>query len=339
MALDIESPKMTMKQPPVGSQSLQDHLPTQGQAKPLTKPVAPFPNMGVEPAAPGSPSLLNVKPMQNPMPNQPAKPMGRPGAPNVGSGRPMSVPPNKPPSQVPQIQRPASTIAAPQQPQTPQMKAAVPAATVTPQGPKPAVPAPNMAPTVPPPGGKAAGNLFTNMTFSPASPASPGMQRKQAAARGQPTQLQQHQLPPQQHQLQQQQQQQLQHQPQPRQQLQPQQVQIPQQQQQPQQIPQPQPQPQPIPAADMTPAAILNGSAPQQIQNKPNPPPPSNDELEAKIDGLFDLGPGSMDNLDLEYDLSGDGDNEEGSNFNDMYFENDTGGGSGGDGGFGDGGW
>jgi len=332
MALDIESPKMA-KKPPVGPQSLQTPLPTQGQAKPLTKPVAPFPNMGVEPTAPGSPSLLNVKHMQKPMANQPTKPIGRPGAPNAAPGRPMSVPPNNPPNQVPQIQRPASAIAVPQHPQTPQMKTVVPAATMTPQGPKPAVPAPNMAPTAPPPGGKAAGNLYANMTFSPASPASPGMQRKQAAVRGQPTQLQQHQL---------QQQQQLQYQPQPAQQPQPQQVQIPQQQQQPQQIPQPQPQPQPqpIPAADMTPAAIPNGSAPQEIQNNINHPPPSNDDLETKIDGLFDLGPGSMDNLNLEYDLSGDGDNNEGSsNFNDMYFGNDTGGGSGGSEGFGDGGW
>jgi hypothetical protein len=46
--------------------------------------------------------------------------------------------------------------------------------------------------------------------------------------------------------------------------------------------------------------------------------------LDAKIDGLFDLGPGGMDNLDLDYDLGGDhGDN---SNFNDMYFGTGDGG-------------
>ena len=40
------------------------------------------------------------------------------------------------------------------------------------------------------------------------------------------------------------------------------------------------------------------------------------DNVDAKIDGLFDLGPGGIENMDLEYDL-GNGDN---SNFNDMFF-------------------
>jgi len=38
--------------------------------------------------------------------------------------------------------------------------------------------------------------------------------------------------------------------------------------------------------------------------------------VDDKIDGLFDLGPGGIDSMDMEYDL-GNGDN---SNFNDMYF-------------------
>jgi hypothetical protein len=38
--------------------------------------------------------------------------------------------------------------------------------------------------------------------------------------------------------------------------------------------------------------------------------------VDDRINGLFDLGPGSIDNMDLEYDI-GNGDN---SNFNDMYF-------------------
>jgi len=48
--------------------------------------------------------------------------------------------------------------------------------------------------------------------------------------------------------------------------------------------------------------------------------------VDAKIDGLFDLGPGGIESMDLEYDL-GNGDN---SNFNDMYFATgDSGGGTG----------
>jgi hypothetical protein len=48
--------------------------------------------------------------------------------------------------------------------------------------------------------------------------------------------------------------------------------------------------------------------------------------VDDKIDGLFDLGPGGIDSMDLEYDL-GNGDN---SNFNDMYFASgDSNGGTG----------
>ncbi len=48
--------------------------------------------------------------------------------------------------------------------------------------------------------------------------------------------------------------------------------------------------------------------------------------VDAKIDGLFDLGPEGIESMDLEYDL-GNGDN---SNFNDMFFASgDNGGGSG----------
>lgn len=39
---------------------------------------------------------------------------------------------------------------------------------------------------------------------------------------------------------------------------------------------------------------------------------------EAKIDNLFDLGPGGMANMELDYDLGGD--SNENSNFNDMFF-------------------
>ncbi len=48
--------------------------------------------------------------------------------------------------------------------------------------------------------------------------------------------------------------------------------------------------------------------------------------VDAKIDGLFDLGPGSMESMDLGYDLG----NADNSNFNDMYFDSgDNGGGAG----------
>ncbi|KAK4153688.1 hypothetical protein C8A00DRAFT_43437 [Chaetomidium leptoderma] len=52
----------------------------------------------------------------------------------------------------------------------------------------------------------------------------------------------------------------------------------------------------------------VSGSKAGEDTNIPN--------VDDKIDGLFDLGPGGIENMDLEYDL-GNGDN---SNFNDMYF-------------------
>jgi hypothetical protein len=49
-------------------------------------------------------------------------------------------------------------------------------------------------------------------------------------------------------------------------------------------------------------------------------------DVDDKIDGLFDLGHGDVDNMDLGYEL-GNGDN---SNFNDMYFASgDSNGGAG----------
>jgi len=43
--------------------------------------------------------------------------------------------------------------------------------------------------------------------------------------------------------------------------------------------------------------------------------------VDAKIDGLFDLGPGGLDSMDVDYDLGGGGD----SSFNDMYFNDNSG--------------
>ncbi|KAK3900278.1 hypothetical protein C8A05DRAFT_17398 [Staphylotrichum tortipilum] len=68
--------------------------------------------------------------------------------------------------------------------------------------------------------------------------------------------------------------------------------------------------------------ANMGGGAPQG--GKPAEEA-SMDNVDAKIDGLFDLGPGSMESMDIGYDL----DNADNSNFNDMYFDSGDNGGAG----------
>lgn len=139
------------------------------------------------------------------------------------------------------------------------------------------------------------GNLFTDMTFSPAPTAGDTPLQKQAMTQAQRRASQQ-------------------------------------QQQQTQQQPVPGPSAAsvnpgtgvaPVPKMEPSPAAgpadVANmGLNPHEVKVNKNANDLTDDltNVDEKIDGLFDLGPGDMNNMNLDYDL-GNGDN---SNFNDLYF-------------------
>ncbi|KAL2155841.1 hypothetical protein VTH82DRAFT_583 [Thermothelomyces myriococcoides] len=308
MAVDLESPKMAAKealaglsgQPPSGTPA------SGGQA---SKPVAPFPNMGFESTTPDAAGVPSPKTV--PQPNNP-KSLVRPGGTALtaaAAARPASAPPKKDakvPS--PQVNRPGGAATAPQTPLNPSAQQVKPSS--TPVGPNRQTP--NLTPgsaggvvgptptpqasTAPASGAPAAGDSskFTDMTFPPAPPLNDSQSQKPS-------------VNPQWRESQQQS------------------------------------------AASRTDDANTGAgsvSAPKAeqlagasaevastnagAQDAKNSEDNSMANIDDSIDGLFDLGPNEMDNVDMEYDL-GNGDN---SNFNDMYFG--TGDNSGGNGEFDD---
>ncbi|KAK3296274.1 uncharacterized protein B0H64DRAFT_166575 [Chaetomium fimeti] len=249
--------------------------------KQASKPVAPFPNMGFEGASPEVAAAPNPKAAPKPkdVKNQ-ARPAGATGA----AARSASAPQKKDvkvPS--PHLHRPSGVATAPQTPlnASAQPKASFVATAAANRQASSLTPNASATSAATPPAPVAGnGNIFTDMTFSVAPP--PG-----------DTHLQN-------------------------------------------QVPQPQrtaPQQQPPPpGTSITNAGGGDVLGHQMEQFKGGPADVANmdvgipdikagdantiSNVDDKIDGLFDLGPGDLDTIDLEYDL-GNGDN---SNFNDMYF-------------------
>ncbi|KAH6624459.1 hypothetical protein B0J18DRAFT_456744 [Chaetomium sp. MPI-SDFR-AT-0129] len=282
MVVDLESPKLTAKT------ALASHGPSPS-LKQANKPVAPFPNMGFEDttlktAATPSPKLAH-KPKE-------VKNLARP----VAASRPASAPPKNEPKAVPppQPHRPGGVVTAPQTPLNAAAQLKAPSAgtgagaAMSRQASAPGVG--NVTGVAP-----ASGNLFTDMTFSLAPTAGDTPLQKQAMTQAQRRASQQ-------------------------------------QQQQTQQQPLPGPSTAtvnpgtgvaPVPKMEPSPAAgpadVANMGldlSSVKVNETPNDLTDDLTNVDEKIDGLFDLGQGDMDNMDLEYDL-GNGDN---SNFNDLYF-------------------
>ncbi|AEO69592.1 f16c55b7-ca3c-498a-8825-e57ca3d98944 [Thermothielavioides terrestris] len=301
MVIDLESPELSTKEPPAGPPGPSSTGPQ------VNKPVAPFPNMGFESTSPEiapAPSPKTApKPKETKNLNNPAAPAAAAAA--AAATRPTSAPPKKDVKvPAPQVARPSSVATAPQTPQNPAAQtrapssvpaqnrpAAATAAANNPAGPAAAVP------SAPPPAGN--GSLFTDMTFSLAPPPGDAQGPKQAA-------------------------------------------------QAPRMPSQPQAQP-PAAAADAptsvgaavqlpgatatsteqtTGGAPAGGAASTDLgvrTEQPGGEDTSMADADAKIDGLFDLGPTDMEDINHDYDF-GNGDN---SNFNDMYFATgDSGGGA-----------
>lgn len=281
MVIDLESPKMTAKEPFTGLPGPAG-TPASGSTN---MPVAPFPNMGFGGA---SPEVATVPtPKMTPKPKD-VKGLVRPGLAAAAMGRPASAPPKKDAKlSAQQARRPSSEAGGHQA----ASNGLVPAkATSMPPVNKP-VPAPALGNGLGPAAAgtsTAVGNekLFTDMTFSLAPPPT------EAPA---PTQT-----------------------PQPRAAQQPAQPQGP----------------------DLTSLGSGDGfngdqfaTGPADVANMGAGAPggkvaedASMANVDAKIDGLFDLGPGSMESMDIGYDLG----NADNSNFNDMYFDSgDNGGGAG----------
>lgn len=279
MAIDLESPKITAKEPVNGASAKSMSV------NHAARPVAPFPNMGFEGPSPKVAPSPNLKTAPNP---KEVKNQARPAVAAAAPGRPASAPPRKdakpPASQVP---RSSSVAAASQTPFSPPVAAKaslVQAAHKQAPAPTPAnVPGPSAAM-----GGE---NLFTDMTFSLAPPPVSEAQTQKQPAQPQRRASQQQ---------------------------------------------------QPVaPMADIAEQPVGDASGAKQDlttvsadmatmgtgMNFAGAGEDSNmADVDDKIDGLFDLGPGGMDNMELGYDL-GNGDN---SNFNDMYFPaGDSGGGAG----------
>ncbi|KAG7290239.1 hypothetical protein NEMBOFW57_000237 [Staphylotrichum longicolle] len=298
MVIDLESPKMATKESLTGLPG--PSLP----GKQATKPVAPFPNMGFGGTSP------EVATIPKPSPKlKDAKTLNRPAMAAAAAGRPASAPPKKetkvPPPQVPRPNGPATGPQAAHNSMAQAKAASVlainrPASTPAvsnvsgPSGPGASRPA-----SVP-----AASNA-TSVASTPATTGNDKLFTDMTFSLAPPSGDAPAQNPP------------------------------PQQQRR---ASQPQANPS---ATDLT---NFGGFSTEQLPSGPadvanmglgtqsgNPvEEASMDSVDAKIDGLFDLGPGDIDNMDLEYDL-GNGDN---SNFNDMYFA--TGDSSGGTGEFDD---
>ncbi|KAK4115001.1 hypothetical protein N656DRAFT_476569 [Canariomyces notabilis] len=322
MAVDLTSPRMEAKGPPTGLSG----PPRPG--KPANKPVAPFPNMGFDSSSPELKHIPSPKPVPKPVPKpKEVKNHAPPAVPTAGAAtttvRPASAPPKKETKiSPPQGAKPGTGSASVGQSPLPahmQIKASsVPAPNLPPSGP---------TPTNAPPVSTTSGheNIFTDMTFSLAPPPQTTTQgQKEPAAP----------LPPPQAQRKQPQQQQ--------------------QQRPPQVIDLTDLGPGPGAAADSTTASAAKAGQPTGAKPGPGPGPgkgtasgggdnngPAADaaetnqnpgqgpgggggdkkvvDIDAEINGLFDLGPGGMDGGDdFDYDPGADhGDN---SNFNDMYF-------------------
>ena len=289
MAVDLESPKMATKEPFSGLPG--PPLP----AKQATKPVAPFPNMGFGGT---SPEVATV-----PSPKVPPKPkdvknLTRPAMAAPPTGRPASAPPKKETKVLPpQVPRPNGPATAPQTPlMTPSMQAKV--ASVTPINRPASTP---IGSSIPPPPVPSANRPASTPALSDAPGLTPAAASAPIAVGNEKlsTDMTFSLAPPSadtqaQNQA-----------PQP-------------QRRASQQAANPS-------GADTTslgaftaeqftggPADVANmGLGAQGVKHEED-----DDNVDAKIDGLFDLGPGGIENMDLEYDL-GNGDN---SNFNDMFF-------------------
>ncbi|KAK4250574.1 hypothetical protein C7999DRAFT_38414 [Corynascus novoguineensis] len=281
MVVDLESPKMAAKEAPTG-------LPgpplsnAQASGTPASKPVAPFPNMGFESTSPEVAAVPNPK--TAPKTNDP-KSMVRPATAAAASTRPASAPPKKdvkaPP---PQMNRSGGVVTAPQTPLNPSVQQPKPSSTpggMNRQTPN-STPSNSLGATAAASSSPATGNngLSADTTFSVAPTLADSQVPKQAP---QPQRrASQQQLAP--------------------------------------------------PGNDPSNPGAGGVSAPKVEHPTSGPADVANMDVEVqdakgvennsmanvddKIDGLFDLGPGGIDSMDMEYDL-GNGDN---SNFNDMYF-------------------
>ncbi|KAL2146035.1 hypothetical protein VTI28DRAFT_5374 [Corynascus sepedonium] len=281
MVVDLESPKMAAKEAPIGLQGppLSD---AQASGTPASKPVAPFPNMGFESTSPEVAVVPNPK--SAPKPNDPSG-MVRPAAAATASNRPASAPPKKdvkaPP---PQMNRSGGVVTAPQTPLNPPVQQPKPSSTpsgMNRQTPS-STPSNSLGATAAASSTPVTGNngLSTDTTLSVAPTLADSQVPKQAP---QPQRrASQQQLAP--------------------------------------------------PGNDSSNPGAGGISAPKVEHPTSGPADVANMDVEVqdakgaednsmanvddKIDGLFDLGPGGIDSMDMEYDL-GNGDN---SNFNDMYF-------------------
>ncbi|GAB1320815.1 hypothetical protein MFIFM68171_11025 [Madurella fahalii] len=279
MTVDLTSPRMVAKEIPTGQSA------PSRPGNPADKPVAPFPNMGFDVTSPEVAAVPSPK--MTPKLKE-AKNLARPAmaatATATAAPATTTTAAGRPASAPPKKE---TKIPPPQIP-----KPGTGAASVN-QSPIPtqaqikasSVPAPNFPPPAAAPNNTPAAvggheNLFTDMTFSLVPPGEAQPQgQKEAPAPAPAPQAQRKQS-----------------------------------------------QPQP-PVIDLTNigsgsgAGDAGGEAPASVTN-PNSGRAGEDtsitDIDAEINGLFDLGPGGIDDVDLSYGLDGDhGDN---SNFNDMYF-------------------
>ncbi|AEO57400.1 hypothetical protein MYCTH_2303524 [Thermothelomyces thermophilus ATCC 42464] len=329
MAVDLESPKMAAKEPVTGLPGPPPSgTPTSGGQ--ANKPVAPFPNMGFESTTPEAAGVPSPKAV--PQPNI-SKNLVRPGGTALAAAaaaRPASAPPKKDVKvSPPQTNRPGGVATAPQTPLNPSAQQVKPSSTpvgpnrqtpnLTPgnaggvaapvsaapvsaapaltapasTAPASSAPAPTTpVPTAPAPTASAAGNgsLFTDMTFSVAPPLNDSQPQK-PAPQPQRRESQQQSAPPRTDDA------------------------------------NAGAESVPAPKAEQSTGAPADvASTDAGVRDAKNAEDNSMANIDDSIDGLFDLGPGGMDSMDMEYDLS-NGDN---SNFNDMYFgTGDNSGGSG----------
>ncbi|KAK4123993.1 hypothetical protein N657DRAFT_437411 [Parathielavia appendiculata] len=275
MVIDFDSANMPTMDPFAG---------LAGHPQPATqtnRPVAPFPNMGFDPASPEVAGVPNPKTIPK---LKDGNALNRPAitatAAAVATGSPASTPPKRdakaPAHQVP---RPVVVATAPQTPlhhQTQVKSASVPVLNRQAPTPTPGNAPGQLSTATSTPASSGNEKLFTDMTFSVAPPSGDAQAQTQRRASQQSLQ------PPATH--------------------------------------TPNAEAGHVPNLNVDqflggPADVANMGL-GIVQGDKAGENANTADVDDKINGLFDLGPGSIENMDLEYDM-GNGDN---SNFNDMYF-------------------